>query len=118
MMSSSVLPCSSERFFCPGRTLLRCSASGRLSAHAARRPQEVSCRYRVTVLPGDGIGPEITKVAVNVLTAAAKAEKVEINFSYGLIGGAAIDAVGSPFPEETLKMCRLSAAVLLSAIGG
>lgn len=74
--------------------------------------------YRVTLLPGDGIGPEIMAVTVQVLTTLAQQEGFEFTFTEALIGGAAIDAVGSPLPEATLDQCRSSDAVLLAAIGG
>ena len=74
--------------------------------------------YRVTLLPGDGIGPEIMAVTVQVLKTLAQQEGFEFTFTEALIGGAAIDAVGSPLPEATLDQCRSSDAVLLAAIGG
>jgi len=74
--------------------------------------------YRVTLLPGDGIGPEIMAVTVQVLKTVAQQEGFEFTFAEALIGGAAIDAVGSPLPEATLDQCRSSDAVLLAAIGG
>ncbi len=74
--------------------------------------------HKITVLPGDGIGPEITKVALNALEAAGKLENEEFQFSEELVGGAAIDATGKPLPEQTLETCKQSDAVLLAAIGG
>ena len=74
--------------------------------------------HKITVLPGDGIGPEITKVAVNTLKAAGELESQQFEFSEELIGGAAIDATGEPLPEKTLHTCKGSDAVLLAAIGG
>lgn len=74
--------------------------------------------HKVTVLPGDGIGPEITKVALEVLEKAGKAEGESFEFKTALIGGAAIDATGNPLPEETLATCKAGDAVLLAAIGG
>lgn len=75
--------------------------------------------YRITLLPGDGIGPEIMAVAVEVLkTVAAQQGNVTFTFQEALVGGAAIDAVGNPLPDETLARCRESDAVLLAAIGG
>lgn len=74
--------------------------------------------YRITLLPGDGIGPEIMAVAVDVLKLVAQQLDLCLEFQEALIGGAALDATGNPLPEETLEMCRQSDAVLLAAIGG
>jgi len=74
--------------------------------------------YRITLLPGDGIGPEIMTVAVEVLNVVGKEFDLEFEFQEALIGGAAIDATGEPLPAVTLDNCRHSDAVLLAAIGG
>ena len=74
--------------------------------------------YRITLLPGDGIGPEIMTVAVAVLKAVGQQFDLTFEFQEALIGGAAIDAVGEPLPAETLARCQDSDAVLLAAIGG
>jgi 3-isopropylmalate dehydrogenase len=74
--------------------------------------------YRITLLPGDGIGPEIMAVAVEALQAIGKQFDLAFTFQTALIGGAAIDATGNPLPAETLAACRQSDAVLLAAIGG
>lgn len=74
--------------------------------------------YRITLLPGDGIGPEIITVAVEVLKVVGKQLDLHFEFEEALIGGAAIDATGEPLPTATLDMCRNSDAVLLAAIGG
>ncbi|MBD1924348.1 3-isopropylmalate dehydrogenase [Microcoleus sp. FACHB-831] len=74
--------------------------------------------YRITLLPGDGIGPEIMAVAVDVLQVIAKQFDIQFEFKECLMGGAAIDATGEPLPAETLETCRNSDAVLLAAIGG
>lgn len=74
--------------------------------------------YRITLLPGDGIGPEIMAVAVDVLKVVGKKFDIKFEFQEALIGGAAIDETGEPLPEATLKACRNSDAVLLAAIGG
>jgi hypothetical protein len=90
------------------------------SARSARHCKALTvCRVcKIAVLPGDGIGPEIAKVAVSTLQAAGELEGVDFRFTEAHIGGAAIDAAGSPLPEETLQVCRSSDAVLLAAIGG
>jgi 3-isopropylmalate dehydrogenase len=74
--------------------------------------------YRIAVLPGDGIGKEVTKGAVEILQAVANRFDHQFEFVYGLIGGEAIDRKGTPLPDETLAMCRQSDAVLLGAVGG
>jgi 3-isopropylmalate dehydrogenase len=74
--------------------------------------------YRITLLPGDGIGPEILAVAVAVLKQVGQSLDLQFDFKEALIGGAAIDATGEPLPAETLEVCRNSDAVLLAAIGG
>lgn len=75
-------------------------------------------QYRITLLPGDGIGPEILAVTVDILKLVGKQLDLDFQFQEALIGGVAIDETGKPLPEETLKMCRGSDAVLLAAIGG
>ncbi len=74
--------------------------------------------YRITLLPGDGIGPEIMTVAVEVLKVVGQKFQLDFLFQEALVGGAAIDATGEPLPAETLETCRQSDAVLLAAIGG
>jgi Isocitrate/isopropylmalate dehydrogenase len=78
----------------------------------------VACAHRICTLPGDGIGPEIMKVATDLLEKAGSKESVQFEMSERLIGGAAIDAHDNPFPEETEGACKDSDAVLLAAIGG
>lgn len=75
-------------------------------------------QYRITLLPGDGIGPEIMAVAVEVLKVVGEQMNLRFEFQEALIGGAAIDATGEPLPSATLDICRNSDAVLLAAIGG
>ncbi|MCL2487182.1 MAG: 3-isopropylmalate dehydrogenase [Oscillospiraceae bacterium] len=74
--------------------------------------------YHITLLPGDGIGPEITKQAVRVLECAAEKYAFSLTFTEALIGGIAIAHTGCPLPEETLAVCRSADAVLLGAVGG
>ena len=78
----------------------------------------MSQTYRITLLPGDGIGPEIMAVAVEILNQVGQQHDLQFEFTEALLGGAAIDATGSPLPDETLSTCRQSDAVLLAAIGG
>jgi 3-isopropylmalate dehydrogenase len=72
----------------------------------------------ICLLPGDGIGPEITAEAVKVLSALGACEGIAFTFDEALLGGAAIDATGSALPEETLAKAKVADAVLLAAIGG
>jgi 3-isopropylmalate dehydrogenase len=74
--------------------------------------------YSVTLLPGDGIGPEITAATKDVLKALCDRCGFEIELKEALIGGAAIDAVNDPFPQESLDQCLASDSVLLACIGG
>jgi 3-isopropylmalate dehydrogenase len=74
--------------------------------------------HTITVLPGDGIGQEVTKEAVEVLAGIARRYGHTFTFHEALIGGAALDAVNNPLPDETLDLCKKSDAVLLGAIGG
>ncbi|NJR21994.1 MAG: 3-isopropylmalate dehydrogenase [Richelia sp. CSU_2_1] len=74
--------------------------------------------YRITLLPGDGIGPEIIAVAVDVLKIVGQQLDISFEFQSALIGGSAIDETGNPLPAETLEKCQNSDAVLLAAIGG
>jgi 3-isopropylmalate dehydrogenase len=75
-------------------------------------------KARITVLGGDGIGPEVTAAGVAVLQAVARRFGHEFEFTEALIGGAAIDATGSALPPRTIDACRSSDAVLLGAVGG
>ena len=74
--------------------------------------------YRIAVLPGDGIGPEVTEQTLLVLERIGEKFNHRFQFQKLLAGGCAIDAIGNPLPEETLEACRKSDAVLLGAVGG
>ena len=71
----------------------------------------------ITVLPGDGIGPEVTDQAVNVLQAAGDCFGHQLKLQQKLIGGAALKAANDPLPSDTLETCLKSSAVLLGAVG-
>lgn len=75
-------------------------------------------RYKICVIKGDGIGPEIIDEAIKVLDRVAAKFGFELEFNYQLMGGAAIDVFGVPLPDETLKCALESDAVLFGAIGG
>lgn len=75
--------------------------------------------FRIVVLPGDGIGPEVTAEAIKVLEAvSAGFPDVELKLETHLFGGCAIDATGEPLPETTLKACKEADAILMGSIGG
>jgi 3-isopropylmalate dehydrogenase len=74
--------------------------------------------FRVAVLPGDGIGPEVTAEAVKVLKAVEEVLGPMFRFQTALIGGAALDATAVPLPAETISVCNNAQAILLGAVGG
>jgi len=74
--------------------------------------------YKIAVLPGDGIGPEVMEQAVKVLEVIAEQEQVKFHYEYGRLGGCAIDEDGTPLPEATLEITRNADAILLGAVGG
>lgn len=74
-------------------------------------------KLKIAVLAGDGIGPEISAVGVDVMTAVCKKFGHTVQYEYALCGADAIDKVGDPFPEETYQTCCRADAVLFSAVG-
>jgi 3-isopropylmalate dehydrogenase len=74
--------------------------------------------HKIALLPGDGIGAEVTPEARRVLEVVGKATGVSFEFEGGLVGGAAIDATGGPLPEASLRICRQADAILFGAVGG
>ena len=88
------------------------------SSHTRNMAVSKKDSYSITLLPGDGIGPEITEATKVVLSALCKRSVFELDLKEALIGGAAIDAVNDPFPPETLAQCQASDSVLLACIGG
>jgi 3-isopropylmalate dehydrogenase len=73
--------------------------------------------FKIAVLAGDGIGPEIVEQAIKVLNAVGKKFSHHFTFTEALVGATAIDKVGDPFPEDTFQLCMDSDAVLFGAIG-
>lgn len=73
---------------------------------------------KITLLPGDGIGPEVVGAAVQVLEKIASKFNHQFDFTEALFGIAAINATGQPFPQETLAACEGAQAILLGAVGG
>ncbi len=74
--------------------------------------------YSIALLPGDGIGPEVVGQALGILDVVSEATGFRFATTRGLIGGAALDKTGDPFPEETQRLCLDADAVLLGAVGG
>lgn len=74
-------------------------------------------KLKIAVLPGDGIGPEISAVGVNVMTAVCKKFGHKVEYKYAICGADAIDKIGDPFSEETFQTCKQADAVLFSAVG-
>lgn len=74
--------------------------------------------YQITVLPGDGIGPEVTQACLRVLHGLSEQGKYTLECTEQAVGGAAIDAFGDPFPDAVAQQCIQSDAVLLGAVGG
>ncbi len=75
-------------------------------------------KKKITVLPGDGIGPEVIQGALQVLDAIAEKYNHEFEYIYAKIGGVAIDECDTPLPQETIDACKSSDGVLLGAVGG
>ena len=78
----------------------------------------MTAEYKIAVLAGDGIGPEVMAEAVKVLKAAEKKFDFKLQLREALAGGCAIDAEGTPLPEDTVKLCEDSAAILFGSVGG
>ncbi len=74
--------------------------------------------YQITVLPGDGIGPEVVREGTEVLNQVASIYGFQVQYEEGLVGGASIDATGQPLTDPVLKLAKESHAVLLGAMGG
>lgn len=74
--------------------------------------------HHIAVLPGDGIGPEITREAAKVLKAVGERHQLDLDFSHHLVGGALLDAQGVALSDELVEACRRSDAVLFGAVGG
>ncbi|MBP7175515.1 MAG: 3-isopropylmalate dehydrogenase [Thermoclostridium sp.] len=74
--------------------------------------------YKIVVMPGDGIGPEVVKQALKVLDRVGEKCGFQMQYEYADIGGIAIDKTGDPLPEKTVAVCKAADAVLLGAVGG
>ncbi|XP_050234860.1 3-isopropylmalate dehydrogenase 2, chloroplastic-like [Mercurialis annua] len=109
------------------KPITRASFNPKPSSKQCLKPTRINCaaaavrpskRYSITLLPGDGIGPEVISVAKNALKLAGNLEGIEFSFQEMAMGGSALDLVGVPLPDETLSAAKQSDAVLLGAIGG
>ena len=78
----------------------------------------MSKHYKVAVLAGDGIGPEVMAEAIKVLNVVAEKFQFSLSLTEALVGGAAIDATGEPLPAATLALCKNSDAILFGSVGG
>ena len=74
--------------------------------------------HKIALLPGDGIGAEVTPEARRVLEVVGKATGTSFEFEGGLVGGAAIDATGGPLPDASLRICQQADAILFGSVGG
>ena len=74
--------------------------------------------YKIAVLPGDGIGPEVMEEAIKVLDGISKKYNVKFEYNYADVGGAAYDKHGTAMPAKTLKICEASDAILFGSVGG
>jgi 3-isopropylmalate dehydrogenase len=88
------------------------------SATPSARPKVAANPKKIVLLPGDGIGPEVTRVAADVLRTCAAVGGHRFDFSEMPFGGAGIDADGEPLPQATLAACLEADAILLGAVGG
>ena len=74
--------------------------------------------HKICILKGDGIGPEIVTEAIKVLDCCAEKYNFKMEYDEALLGGCAIDACGTPLPQETIDKCKKADSVLLGAVGG
>ncbi|MGB6545441.1 MAG: isocitrate/isopropylmalate family dehydrogenase, partial [Candidatus Acidiferrales bacterium] len=88
------------------------------SAAPSAKTQESARPKKIVLLPGDGIGPEVTRVAADVLRTGAAVGGHRFDFSEMPFGGAGIEADGDPLPRATLEACLEADAILLGAVGG
>jgi 3-isopropylmalate dehydrogenase len=75
-------------------------------------------RFKIAVLPGDGVGPEVAAEGIKVLETVGERFEHSFKLHYGMVGGVAIDKTGTAMPKDVLRMCKRCDAVLLGAVGG
>ena len=73
---------------------------------------------KFAVLPGDGIGPEVMQVALNVLQFVAEKHQIKLKYEHADVGGIAIDNHGEALPNSTLEICKAADAILFGSVGG
>lgn len=78
----------------------------------------MSDKHQIAVLPGDGIGPEVVREGLKILSAVAEKFCISFDLQEGIIGGAAIDKYGKPLPQSSLDLAKNADAVVLGAVGG
>ena len=78
----------------------------------------MSSTKKIAVTPGDGIGPDVSEQAVQVMQAVASRFGLQLALSEHPVGGTAYDLAGTPLPDETLAACKAADAILLGAVGG
>jgi 3-isopropylmalate dehydrogenase len=83
----------------------------------AKNKNSINMKKKIAVILGDGIGPEVTQQSIKVLNTIAKNYMHEFTYEHGLMGAIAIDETGNPLPDETIKICLSSDAILFGAIG-
>lgn len=108
-------------FVAPPPFIHQMASYGGLLPYLSQRPKAETPpkrSYKLTALPGDGIGPEIMAEAVKVLRALEPIFNIDFEIQEAPVGGAGIDTCGVPLPAKTLNLCRESDAVLLGAVGG
>src|SRR6185295_2043891 len=94
----------------------RCPRTGSPGTRPSETGGSDMATYKIAVLPGDGIGQEVTPQAQRVLAFVGRA--TGIGFESGLVGGSAIDAAGTPLPPATLALCEQTHTILFGAVGG
>jgi 3-isopropylmalate dehydrogenase len=92
--------------------------AGRLRQAPLQLAAHMSNTYKIAVLAGDGIGPEVMAAALNILRAVEKKFAIAFEFNEQPVGGAAIDTNGKALPEETLRACEAADAILFGSVGG
>ena len=101
-----------------GAFVSRCGTFRLGKRSAARSFPRPMSSYKIAVLPGDGIGPEVMAEAYRVLAAVQKKFGISLQYTEANVGGIAIDVDGKALPEKTLELCRASDAILFGSVGG